>query len=218
MKSTLKDIRMKMIIKTGVILTASLLPSHSTMAQSAEAAYEKRMQRLSRGRYQETPRKTEKDTTGINAVPLSEAHSVYALVNGWKTYKDKLGYKIEFPKNISDDGTTATGIHYFDGIEITVEPTCVDKAAKLTDELKRWYNSTLQQISDEYYKIITRELTDNSFLIVKQDNEGSIYYDKCITGDRCLFKLNFYVDKANIKRLNEKDAKAVLALFTINGR
>lgn len=158
--------------------------------------------------------KGEKELAEKYQAPLSEAYDLYALVNHWKTYNDKWGYTVSFPKSITDGGTTASGIHYYDGIEIAVESSCVDRSAMLKDELKRWYSSTLADISPNSYTIIKKELTDQSFIIIKKDKEGSTYYDKCITGAKCLFKLSFYVDKGNIKRLSEKDADVIIHLFT----
>lgn len=161
--------------------------------------------------------KAEKEFIDKYPAPLSKAYNTYAFVNGWKTYNDKWGYTVSFPKNITDNGTTASGIHYYDGIEIQVESDCTPPA-KLRDELKHWYNLTVADVSPGYYTVLRNELTDNSFIIVKKDKEGSIYYDKCIIGAKCLFKLSFYVDNGNLKRLNEKDAEVIFNLFTASSK
>ncbi len=159
--------------------------------------------------------KGEKELADKYQAPLSEAYDLYALVNHWKEYKDKWGYTVSFPKNITDGGTTASGIHYYDGIEIAVESSCPDKPVKLKDEIKRSYNSVLKDIDPTYYEVVTKELTDISFTIIKKDKDGSgMSYEKCVMGTRCLFKLSFSVDKHNLKRLNEKDADVILHLFT----
>jgi hypothetical protein len=43
-----------------------------------------------------------KGPTDNYSVPLSKSYHMYALVNGWKIYKDKDGYTVMFPKNIKD--------------------------------------------------------------------------------------------------------------------
>ncbi|GAA4465440.1 hypothetical protein GCM10023093_17620 [Nemorincola caseinilytica] len=150
-----------------------------------------------------------------NSAPLNKAYNMYAAVNHWKTYKDDWGYTVSFPMGITDGGTTASGIHYYDGNEIAVESSCVDKPAMLKEELKKWYNSIVKDINPKAYDVMSKELTDNSFLIVTKYKDGSgINYEKCITGKRCLFKLSFSIDYHNLKRLSEKDADVIIHLFT----
>lgn len=152
-----------------------------------------------------------------NSVPLNKANNLYALANGWKTYNDEWGYTISFPKNISDGGTTASGIHYYNRTDVddmSVEAYCLDNATKLTDELSRWYNSELKDIDIKVYTVAKKELIDNSFLIVKKNKDGSgISYEKCIVGIRCLFFLKISVDNDNRKMLSEQDIEVVLNLF-----
>jgi hypothetical protein len=161
--------------------------------------------------------KAEKEFIDKNPAPLSEAYGLYALVNHWKEYKDEWGYTVSFPKTVTDGGTTASGIHYYNALDvndIAVEADCVDKPANLKQELEKWYNSTVKDINPAVYNVVSKELTDNSFLIVWKNKDGSgTNYDKCIVGSRCLFKLSFTVDYHNLQKLNEKDANVILHLF-----
>ncbi|WP_123985325.1 hypothetical protein [Taibaiella soli] len=181
--------RLKHFSLKGMIALSSLLFATESIAQNANSEL------------------------GAN-VPLSKAYNTYALVNHWKTYKEKTGYTISLPANISDDGKTQSDIHNYGNFEIGVEIDMYNAGVDMQKKLNEWYKGSLD-IGKER-TLVSQTLSASDFVIVTKDKDGSTWYTKCIKGSHCLYTLSFGV--GNDHPIKERDVEPLLHLFKTIGK
>jgi hypothetical protein len=152
----------------------------------------------------------------IPAIILLSATPAQTLpASEWKTISESHGYTIKLPKDFTDGGIAASGIHYFNGGNLSIETNNLPASVKPTDELSQAFAISSKDFDNTAYDMVLDELKSDYYILIIKDKDGNTYYEKSIAGDHCIYTLKFDIGPKDAKRMSDYDANLILESFTV---